>query len=63
MKHIRSMSLKKKITFTVFALLLGIFLICAFFLNAAFKLYNKTIYESKAGEISANMQRIEEESW
>lgn len=61
MKHIRSMSLKKKITFTVFALLLGIFLICAFFLNAAFKLYNKTIYESKAGEISANMQRIEEE--
>lgn len=61
MKYIRSMSLKNKITLTVFALLLGIFLVCAFFLNTAFDLYNKTIYESKAGEISANMQRIEEE--
>ena len=61
MKYMRSMSLKNKITLTVFTLLLGIFLICSLALNTAFKLYNRTIYESKAGEIGANMQRIEEE--
>lgn len=61
MSHIRAMSLKKKITIAVFALLLTLFLIYALFLNISFKLYNNTIYESKAGEIGANMKCVEEE--
>lgn len=61
MKCIRIMSLKKKMVIAVSVLVLSLFLLCASFLNIAFKLYNKTIFDSKAGEISANMQRIEDE--
>lgn len=61
MKLVENMSLKAKIIAIVFAILSLVFVICYFFFNYAFHIYNQTIYVNKAGEIKANTFLIEEE--